>query len=114
MRATGEESGQASVELVALLPLIAVVALVCWQAVVVGQSVWLSAAAARSAARAAAVGADEDAAARRALPPELERGLRVSRRSGGRVRVAVRIPSVVGGWRLGGAASTASFPRQAR
>ena len=47
------ESGQATVELVALLPLLAAVGLALWQAVVAGQAMWLAGAAARSAARAA-------------------------------------------------------------
>jgi len=114
MRAANEEKGQASVELVALLPLIAVVALLCWQAVVIGQAIWLSGSAARSAARAKAVGADVDAAARTTLPPELERDMHVRSAGGGRVRVSVGIPSVVGGWHLGGVTSSASFPRQTR
>jgi hypothetical protein len=113
MRAAREEKGQASVELVALLPLIAVVALVCWQAVLVGQAIWLSASAARRAARATAIGADPAAAARSALPPGLERGMSVRSASQGRVRVTVRVPSAVGAWRLGGVTSSASFPRQA-
>jgi len=114
MRAAREEKGQASVELVAVLPLIVVVALVCWQAVVIGQAIWLSASAARSAARAEAVGGDPGAAARGALPAELERDMSVSSGRQGRVRVTVRAPSVVGSWRLGGVTSSASFRRQAR
>ncbi|MEZ5122515.1 MAG: hypothetical protein R2736_13210 [Solirubrobacterales bacterium] len=43
VRAAFGERGQASVELVALLPLIALLGLLCWQAVVAGQAVWLSA-----------------------------------------------------------------------
>lgn len=39
------ESGQASVELVALLPLVVVLAALLWQAVVAGQAVWLAASA---------------------------------------------------------------------
>jgi len=50
------EVGQASVETVALLPLVVLVGALLWQAVVAGQALWLSAAAARAAARAAAVG----------------------------------------------------------
>ena len=57
-------SGQASVELVALLPLLAAVALLAWQGVVAGQAIWLSGAAARAAARAFALGDDPTAAAR--------------------------------------------------
>ena len=56
MRARRGQTGQASVETVALLPLVVVVGALLWQAVVAGQALWLSGAAARAAARAAAVG----------------------------------------------------------
>ncbi len=98
-RSPGAEHGQASVELVALLPLMGVLAGLLWQGVVAGQAVWLAGSAARAAARASAVGADERAAARRVLPARLERGL-VVRRSGGGVRVAIGIPAIVGSGRL--------------
>lgn len=95
------QSGQASVELVALLPLVAVLAGLLWQAVVAGQAVWLAGSAARAAARANALGADERAAARSVLPARLERGLVVGReRSGHGVRVAIAVPSIVGRGRL--------------
>jgi hypothetical protein len=81
-RAGGNE-GQASVELVALLPLLGVVALVAWQAVVAGQTWWLAGMAARDAARARAVGGDPVAAAHRTLPrarlrEDADGGIRVS------------------------------------
>ncbi|MDQ3676500.1 MAG: ParA family protein, partial [Actinomycetota bacterium] len=69
------ECGQATVELVALLPLVAVLAGILWQATIVGQAVWLSGSAARAAARASAIGDDARAAARRVLPARLERRL---------------------------------------
>jgi hypothetical protein len=95
------EHGQASVELVALLPLVAVLAGLLWQGVVAGQAVWLAGSAARAAARARAVGTDEHAAARRVLPARLERDLVVRRdRSGGGVRVAIAVPAIVGSGRL--------------
>lgn len=101
VRSPRAEHGQASVELAALLPLMAVLAGLLWQGVVAGQAVWLAGSAARAAARAHAVGADERAAARRVLPSRLERGLVVRReRSGGGVRVAIRIPAIVGSARL--------------
>jgi len=93
--------GQATVELVALLPLLAVLAGLLWQAAVAGQAVWLAGSAARAAARAAAVGGDALAAARGVLPGRLERGLVVRRlESDEGVRVAVGVPSVLGGGRL--------------
>ena len=100
-RAQNLERGQASVELVALLPLVAMLAALLWQAVVAGQAVWLAGSAARAAARATAVGADAAAAARRALPARLERGLVVRRlRSSDGVRVAIAVPAIAGGGRL--------------
>jgi len=107
------QDGQASVELVALLPLLAVVAAVLWQAVVAGQAVWLAGTAARAAARAEAVGADAPAAARRVLTPRLGQTARITTSSDGAVTVSVRIPSVVGGERdLGRFATRARFAAQ--
>lgn len=96
------ERGQATVELVALLPLMALLAALLWQGVVAGQAVWLAGSAARAGARASAVGADEAAAVRRVLPARLERGLvvrRVASGAGG-VRVAIAVPAIVGSGRL--------------
>ena len=116
MPARRGEDGQASVELAALLPLVVLVGAVLWQAVVAGQALWLSGAAARAAARAAAVGGDEQAAARAALPPRLQEGLRV--RDGGvggaGVRVAVRIPAVLTSGSIATVESRAAFPEQRR
>ena len=112
MRAGSGEDGQASVELVALLPLLVLAVALLWQVVVAGQALWLSAAAARSAARAAAIGADAQAAARGALPARLEEGLRV-RTMGTGVRVAVRVPSVLTSGSLTTVESRAAFPAQA-
>jgi hypothetical protein len=107
------QGGQASVELVALLPLLAVIGGVLWQAAVAGEAVWLAGAAARAAARAAAVGGDAAAAARGTLPARLEPGLRVSSAGDrGAVRVAVRIPSVLTGGSLATVSGTAAFPDQ--
>jgi len=88
------EAGQASVELVAALPVVLFVGLGLWQAALAGHAAWLCANAARVAARADVVGKDPAAAARSALPRSLERGLEVGRR-GARVRVAVRVPLVL-------------------
>jgi hypothetical protein len=107
------EHGQASVEMAALLPLVVLLGMLLWQAVVAGQALWLSGAAARAAARAAAVGADTEAAARGALPPRLEQGLRV-RVAGEGVRVAIRVPSVLTNGSLTAVESQAAFPSQVR
>jgi hypothetical protein len=107
------ERGQATVELVALLPLVAVLAGSMWQSVVAGQAVWLAGSAARAAARAEAVGADPRAAARRVLPERLERGLVVARVDGETgVRVAISIPAIVGGGRLGSVSARAALQDQ--
>jgi len=108
------ERGQASVELVALLPLIAVLAALLWQAVVAGQAVWLAGSAARAAARASAVGTDARAAARRVLPERLRRDIAVRTRGERGVHVAIAIPSVVGAGRLGTVSARARLQDQTR
>src|SRR5215207_2726750 len=99
--------GQAAAELVALLPLAALLLAGAWQLAVAGHAVWAADAAARAAARAAAVGEDARAAARRELPGRLGRDVRVSDRGDGTVEVAVRIPPVLGLRMLGHATATA-------
>jgi hypothetical protein len=112
MRTSGGERGQATVEVVAVLPLLALVGFAVWQAAVAGQAIWLAGAAARAAARAEALGADPAAAARGALPPRLEDGVRVRTRDGGGVTVTVRIPSVVGDGSVGRTSAAARFVPQ--
>jgi hypothetical protein len=87
----GNERGQASIELMAAIPVVLLVGAVAWQLALLGHAAWLSAHAARAAARADAVGGSPGRAARSVLPRSLERGLRVER-SGRRVRVRVRVP----------------------
>jgi hypothetical protein len=96
MRPLRSADGQATVELVALLPLVGVLVALLWQALLAGETVWLSGAAARAAARAAALGADPTPAARAVLPRRFEHGLRVERDRDGGVAVVVRIPAVGG------------------
>jgi pilus assembly protein CpaE len=93
------ESGQASVETVAMVPLVLVAAAVAWQLVLTGHTLWLCANAARAAARADLVGESPTRAARSALPASLERDLRVTRLHGGAIRVRVRLPLVSHAWR---------------
>lgn len=93
-----DERGQASVEAVAVLPVILAVAAVCWQLALTGQAAWLSAHAARAGARADAVGANVGSAARSALPASLERRLSVERLDAGGVHVEVRVPLVLDRW----------------
>jgi hypothetical protein len=106
------QRGQAAVELAAILPLIALIGLLCWQAIVAGQAVWLSGSAARAAARASALGRDPTRAARAALPGALAPGARVSSDAPGEVEVRLEIPSVVGGLRLAAIHARARFAPQ--
>jgi hypothetical protein len=106
------QSGQATVEFVALLPLVAVVGFALWQAMVAGQAAWLAGSSARAAARASAVGGDPRAAAAAVLPGSLRHGLRVERQAAGTVRVRIGVPSVVGGGRLATFSSSAHFEAQ--
>jgi hypothetical protein len=91
---------------------VAVVGFALWQAVVVGQAVWLAGSSARAAARARAVGGDARGAAAALLPGSLRRGLRVETPSPGTVRVRIQVPSVVGPARLATFTSTAHFTEQ--
>ena len=113
MSTTGQR-GQASVELVALLPLLCVLVGLAWQAALAGQAVWLSGAAARAAARARAVGGDEVVAARASLPPALGRLVRVRHARDGGVDVALGVPAVVGSGRLATVHARARFAPQGR
>ena len=91
--------GQASVELVAVLPAVLLVGALVWQLALAGHAAWMCAHAARAGARAEVVGRDGRAAARSALPDGLERGMLVERRQAGGVRVKVRIPLLLHRWR---------------
>ena len=103
------QDGQASVELVASLPMALLVGAVLWQLALAGHTVWLTAQAARAAARADLVGSSAAAAARSTLPKSMERDLEVERLREGGVRVSVRVPLVVRRWqapvRVGATAS---------
>jgi hypothetical protein len=112
LRDPRDDAGQASVELVALLPLLAAMLALAWQAVLAGHTVWAATTAARSAARAAAVGADPAAAARAHLPRGLERGLRISRVGDGAVQVSVRVPAVLAAISPGRVSATGRFRPQ--
>jgi Flp pilus assembly protein TadG len=92
------QRGQASVEFVAVLPAVMLVALIVWQLALAGQTAWLAANAARVGARAVAVDQDAAAAVRSSLPDSLERGLTVTRGGDGDVEVGVRVPILVRAW----------------
>jgi hypothetical protein len=86
------------VEAVAVVPAVILAALIGWQLLLAGHTLWLCAGAARAAARADLVGLSPRAAARSALPESLERGMSVEGRGGGRVRVEVRVPILLHAW----------------
>ena len=99
-------------ELVALLPLVGLLVTLLWQALLAGETVWLSGSAARAAARAAAIGADPAAAARGVVPARLARGLRVSRAPDGSVSLVLRVPLAIGGGTLAAVTARARFEEQ--
>jgi hypothetical protein len=107
------EDGQASVELVAVLPVLVAIALLAWQAVVAGEAWWLAGTAAREAARASALGGDPRAAARAVLPGRMRDGLRVGPdREGDGLRVRVQVPAVIEGIRFGSVSARARMEPQ--
>jgi hypothetical protein len=99
LAARAGERGQATVELVAMLPVVLLVGAVAWQLVLAGQTAWLTANAARAAARADTVGRSPAEAARSALPRPLERELEVERVRQGGIRVSVELPLLLRAWR---------------
>jgi hypothetical protein len=82
------EEGTASVELIAAVPFLLLALLAAAQIAVAGEALWAAGVAARAGARAALVGGDATAAARRTLPPSMREGSRVDDSDG----VAVRVP----------------------
>jgi pilus assembly protein CpaE len=96
-RAVASERGQASVELVASLPFVLLLAALVWQFALAGHTLLVTAHAARAGARAELVSADVRSAARSAVPEGLRRGLLVER-SGDTVRVRVRMPVLLHRW----------------
>jgi len=111
-RASSREEGQATVELVALLPVVGVLAAVAWQVLLAGGAVWFGGTAARAAARAEAVGGDPLRAARGALPSRYERGLQVRRERDGGVAVVVVVPTLFGDRSIGSVTTRAHFEAQ--
>jgi hypothetical protein len=89
------EEGAASVELIAVVPFLLLAVLVAAQLALAGQALWSAGVAARAGARAALVGGEAGAAARRALPPSLRAGAQVS--GAGAVSVRVAVPRLLPG-----------------
>ena len=93
MESRAREIGQASVELVAVLPVLLLLVLAAIQMAIVGYGLWAGAGAARACARAAYIGGDPQAAARSAVPKALRPDARVE--GAGPVAVALRVPSLI-------------------
>jgi TadE-like protein len=90
------QRGQASVELLGMLPLLLLGALLVWQLLLAGYTVSSAENAARNASRAEGLGRDGEEAARESLSFGLEKGARVEI-NGDRATVHVRIPIVAPG-----------------
>lgn len=89
------ESGQASVELLAVLPALVVCVMIAAAALPAGWALWSAANAARAGARAEHVGQDGEAVARRALPGGLRRDASARRApDGDGVRIAIPVPAL--------------------
>ena len=84
---------QASVELLAALPILALALLLAAQLALAGYALWSAGLAARAGVRAAEVGRDASGSARRALPSILRADARVA--GDERVRVEVFVPRLV-------------------
>jgi hypothetical protein len=89
------ESGQASVELVATIPILLIALLALAQLVLAGYALWSAGTAARAGARASYVGGQAAPAARSALPSFLRSGARIG--GGDDVEVRVRVPALIPG-----------------
>jgi hypothetical protein len=78
-----------------VVPFLLLAVLVAVQIALAGQALWSASVAARAGARAALVGGDAAAVARRALPPSLRGGAEVG--GGGEVSVRVPVPRLLPG-----------------
>lgn len=76
-----------------MVPFLLLAVLVAAQIALAGQALWSAGVAARAGARAALVGGDAAAAARRALPSSLRAGARIE--SSGEVSVRVPVPRLL-------------------
>ena len=90
-----EQRGQASVELIAAVPVLLLVTLLVAQLALAGYALWSAGVAARAGARADYVGGDAEAAARSSLPLVLRSRAEVS--DGSAVAVRLDAPSLVPG-----------------
>ncbi len=88
------ERGQASVELLATIPALALLVALAVQAALAGWTLWSAQNAAYAGSRAAAVGGDAESAALSALPDQLRGAAAVGAEDAVRVKIAV--PRVAG------------------
>ena len=89
------EEGTASVELIAAVPFLLLAVVVAAQLALAGGALWAAEIAARAGARAALVGGDARAAARRALPSALRAEAEVE--GSGPVAVRIQVPCLIPG-----------------
>jgi hypothetical protein len=90
------ERGTASVELIAAVPFLLLALVAAAQIALAGQALWSASVAARAGARAALIGADPKAAARRALPTAMRDGAVVKEdEDDGAVSVQVPVPTLL-------------------
>jgi hypothetical protein len=90
------EKGTASVELIAALPFLLLALAAAAQIALAGQALWSASVAARAGARAALIGGDPKAAARRALPAAMRDGSVVDEAGDdGAVSVKVPVPTLL-------------------
>ena len=87
------ERGTASVELIAVVPLLLLAVVVAAQIALAGQALWSAGVAARAGARAALVGGDARAVARRTMPASLRAGAEVE--DSGEISVRVPVPRLL-------------------
>ena len=95
-RRPDDQSGQASVALVATLPALILAVAAALQLALAGHAAFAASASARAAARAAHVGAEVERAGLGALPESLRERAEVEA-DGGRVEVTVEIPRLLPG-----------------
>lgn len=102
------ERGQGAIELVGLIPLLLVLILFAWQAILTGAAAYLASNSAQEGARAAAVGGDVTSAANAAVPGWLAESVDVQQLGGTRVKVTIRPPLLMPGARPMGMTVSAS------